>query len=81
VPGVKKQTEELLKAGGGVMFIDEAYQLTGEHNFAGRQVLDFLLAEMENNVGKIVYSFAGYAREMEKVTIFAPVDMCPSLKF
>jgi hypothetical protein len=44
VPGVKKQIEEILKAGGGTMFIDEAYQLTGEHNFAGKQVLDFLLA-------------------------------------
>lgn len=29
-------------------------------------MLDFLLAEMENNVGKIVFIFAGYNREMEK---------------
>jgi hypothetical protein len=48
------------------MFIDEAYQLTDAHNFQGKQVLDFLLAEMENNVGKVVFIFAGYNREMEK---------------
>ena len=28
--------------------------------------MDFLLAEMENNVGKIVFIFAGYNKEMEK---------------
>ena len=47
--------------------MDEAYQLTEDHNqTAGRQVLDFLLAEMENNVGKIVFIFAGYNKNMEK---------------
>ncbi len=47
--------------------MDEAYQLTEEHNQnAGRQVLDFLLAEMENNVGKIVFILAGYNKNMEK---------------
>ena len=56
----------MLKAGGGAIFIDEAYQLTGEHNFSGGQVLDFLLAEMENNVGKIVFILAGYNKQMEK---------------
>jgi ATP-dependent Clp protease ATP-binding subunit ClpA len=66
VPGVKKQVEDLLNAGGGTFFIDEAYQLTGQHNFQGGQVLDFLLAEMENQVGKIIFIFAGYNREMEK---------------
>ncbi|GJF00004.1 P-loop containing nucleoside triphosphate hydrolase protein [Phanerochaete sordida] len=66
VPGAKKQVEDMLKEGGGTIFIDEAYQLTGEHNFSGGQVLDFLLAEMENNVGKIVFILAGYNKQMEK---------------
>ncbi|KAL8791513.1 MAG: hypothetical protein Q9213_000130 [Squamulea squamosa] len=61
----KKLIEDLLKAGGGVMFLDEAYQLAQKHTPGGRQVLDFLLAEMENNVGKIVFIVAGYSREME----------------
>lgn len=61
----KKHIEDLQKAGGGAMFLDEAYQLAQKHNPGGRQVLDFLLAEMENNVGKIVFIVAGYSREME----------------
>lgn len=66
VPGIKKTLEGLIEAGGGTIFCDEAYQLISEHNFQGRQVLDFLLAEMENNVGRVVFIFAGYNREMEK---------------
>ncbi|KAI0085776.1 P-loop containing nucleoside triphosphate hydrolase protein [Irpex rosettiformis] len=66
VPGIKKKLEDVLKAGGGAIFIDEAYQLTGSSNFGGGQVLDFLLAEMENNVGKLVFILAGYNRQMEK---------------
>lgn len=66
VPAIKKQLEDMVKAGGGAIFIDEAYQLTGEHNFGGGQVLDFLLAEMENNVGKLVFILAGYNKQMEK---------------
>lgn len=66
VPGIKKHIEEIHNAGGGALFLDEAYQLADQHNFGGRQVLDFLLAEMENNVGKIVFILAGYNKEMEK---------------
>jgi hypothetical protein len=65
-PGAKKLISDLLKNGGGTVFIDEAYQLTSSHNPGGAQVLDFLLAEMENNVGKIVFILAGYDKEMEK---------------
>lgn len=66
VPGVKKLLEDVLKAGGGTVFVDEAYQLTSDSNFQGRQIMDFLLAEMENNIGKVCYIFAGYDRDMEK---------------
>ena len=66
VTGIKKVMEDTLKAGGGAIFLDEAYQLTDQHNYGGKQVLDFLLAEMENNVGKVVFIFAGYNKEMEK---------------
>ena len=59
--------EKVLQAGGGTVFLDEAYQLTEDHNQnTGRPVLDFLLAEMENNVGKILFIFAGYNKNMEK---------------
>jgi hypothetical protein len=66
VDEVKKTIEKLVNAGGGTFFIDEAYQLTSVHNPGGGKVLDFLLAEIENQVGKIVFLFAGYNREMEK---------------
>jgi Cdc6-like AAA superfamily ATPase len=66
VTGVKKHMETLINAGGGGIFVDETYQLTGQHNFQGSQVLDFLLAEMENHVGTIVFIFAGYDKQMEK---------------
>jgi hypothetical protein len=66
VPGAKKIIEDMLKAGGGAFFLDEAYQLTEKQNYAGAQVLDFLLAEMENNTGKIVFILAGYNKQMEK---------------
>ena len=66
VAGIKKHIEGIHNAGGGALFLDEAYQLADQHYFGGRQVLDFLLAEMENNVGKIVFILAGYNKEMEK---------------
>ncbi|KAF7355553.1 hypothetical protein MSAN_01472400 [Mycena sanguinolenta] len=65
VDKVKKMLEGVLNAGGGTIFVDEAYQLTASQNYQGPQVLDFLLAEMENNVGMVVFIFAGYEKEME----------------
>lgn len=75
VPGAKKMIEDIHKAGGGAFFLDEAYQLTEKQNTGGAQVLDFLLAEIENNVGKIVFLFAGYAKEMETVSYLLPYQV------
>ena len=66
VIGIKVTVENMVNAGGGVIFVDEAYQLTSGNNHGGGAVLDFLLAEMENQVGIIVFLLAGYNREMEK---------------
>jgi hypothetical protein len=66
VAEVKAHLQELEKTEGGVYFIDEAYQLTEGHTFGGKTVLDFLLAEIENLTGKVVFVFAGYRKEMEK---------------
>ncbi|KAL3470349.1 P-loop containing nucleoside triphosphate hydrolase protein [Aspergillus californicus] len=62
----QKTIETLLKDGGGAIFIDEAYQLVQGSSLGGGQVLDFLLAEVENLTGKIVFILAGYQRPMEK---------------
>jgi hypothetical protein len=66
VAEVKDHFKVLENSGGGVYFIDEAYQLAESHNHGGKTVLDFLLAEIENLVGKVVFVFAGYRKQMEK---------------
>ncbi|KAF3061890.1 Protein CbxX, plasmid [Daldinia childiae] len=51
---------------GGVLFVDEAYQLTAPYaDSVGRAALDIILTMMENNVGKLVVIFVGYKDEME----------------
>ena len=65
VNGSKAHIEAILKNGGGVFFIDEAYQLVSGNNPGGKAVLDFLLAEIETLTGKVVFVLAGYNKEME----------------
>jgi hypothetical protein len=65
VDAAQQLLEKDMKSG-GVIFIDEAYQLTSVNNPGGGAVLDYLLAEMENRVGTVVFIFAGYNKEMEK---------------
>ncbi|MFT8907694.1 MAG: AAA family ATPase [Lentilactobacillus diolivorans] len=51
---------------GGVLFIDEAYQLTkgNSENDFGKQVVETLITELENNRDKFIAIFAGYTNEM-----------------
>ncbi len=65
VSGCTKLIDEILNDGGGVLFIDEAYQLTSGNNPGGGAVLDYLLAEVENLRGKVVFVLAGYNKQME----------------
>lgn len=53
--------DRLDRHGGGALFIDEASQLT-----AKKSLLQFLLTKILDNIGKIVFLFAGYNRNMEK---------------
>lgn len=76
VSGCEKQINEILNNGGGVLFIDEAYQLVQSQGL-GHQVLDFLLAEVERLTGKMVIVLAGYRSHMEK--FFAQNPGLPSL--
>ncbi|KAF2742814.1 P-loop containing nucleoside triphosphate hydrolase protein [Sporormia fimetaria CBS 119925] len=48
VSACKAHIDNILEAGGGVFFIDEAYQLVSGNSPGGKAVLDYLLAEMEN---------------------------------
>eukprot|EP00397_Hematodinium_sp_SG-2012_P000289 GEMP01000289.1.p1 GENE.GEMP01000289.1~~GEMP01000289.1.p1 ORF type:complete len:2487 (+),score=732.48 GEMP01000289.1:46-7506(+) len=61
---------------GGVLFIDEAYQLNPSTSQAGAQILDYLLPEMENMRGKLVVVVAGYAKKMDD--LFAHNEGFPS---
>ncbi|KAK4899868.1 hypothetical protein LTR49_027565 [Elasticomyces elasticus] len=76
VQGCKKILDDIKKAGGGALFIDEAYQLTTGSSFGGAAVLDFLLAEVENLTGKVVFILAGYNKNME--SLFAHNEGLPS---
>ncbi len=55
----------LIWHGGGVLFIDEAYPMA-EHTHCPE--LNYLLSRVEDLTGKIVFVFAGYAKEMERFT-------------
>jgi len=65
---LQKHIDDIKKAKGGVLFLDEAYQLNPKGDpFGGRKVLDLLLTEMENNRDKLVVVFAGYKKNMEEL--------------
>ncbi|HDR8173328.1 TPA: right-handed parallel beta-helix repeat-containing protein [Bacillus thuringiensis] len=56
------------EAMGGVLFIDEAYSLSVEDSSRdfGNQVIDVLLAALENHRGEFLCVVAGYEKEMER---------------
>ncbi|KAK3291059.1 ATPase, AAA family protein [Chaetomium fimeti] len=64
--GVKRMFKRMLERDGGVLFVDEAYQLTAPYTDGmGRQALDVILTTMENEIGKLAVVFVGYKDEME----------------
>jgi SpoVK/Ycf46/Vps4 family AAA+-type ATPase len=65
VKGCESLLEGIKNEGGGILFIDEAYQLSSGNSPGGKAVLDFLLAEVENLRGKITFVLAGYSKQME----------------
>ena len=65
VQGCVKMLEDIENNGGGALFIDEAYQLASGTSYGGAAELDFLLAEVENLTGKVVFILAGYNKQME----------------
>ena len=62
----KRMVEQSL---GGVLFVDEAYQLMPKEkssNDFGIQAIETLITELENNRGKFIAIFAGYEDDMER---------------
>lgn len=61
-----KTQAQIDKARGGVLFIDEAYDLVrGGGNDFGVEAINTLLVDMENHRGDFVVIVAGYQNEME----------------
>jgi len=58
-----KTAEVVAKAAGGVLFIDEAYSLTGDQY--GTEAVDTLVKEMEDRRDDLVVIVAGYPAPME----------------
>ncbi|MGF7535407.1 AAA family ATPase [Bacillus mexicanus] len=73
VAGYMGQTSEKVKnivnsALGGVLFIDEAYSMVkGKEDTFGREAVDRLIVEMENNVDDLVVILAGYTDEINEL--------------
>ena len=62
-----KTKEAIARAGGGVLFIDEAYYLYRPENERdyGQEAIEILLQEMESERGDLVVIFAGYVDRMD----------------
>ena len=61
----QKTREQLKKAIGGILFIDEAYALArgGEKDF-GKEAIDTMVKTMEDNKSDLILILAGYQKEM-----------------
>lgn len=61
----QKTREQLKKAYGGILFIDEAYSLArgGEKDF-GKECIDVLVKAMEDHKNDLILILAGYQKEM-----------------
>ena len=64
----EKTMNMINKAMGGTLFIDEAYTLVkpGDEKDFGKEAIDTLLKQMEDNKGKFIVIAAGYTDEMKK---------------
>lgn len=62
------------EAYGSVLFIDEAYSLAtdGDRYNYGKEAIDTLITEMENNGDDLIVIFAGYPDEIQKMISLNP---------
>lgn len=62
----QKTREQVRKALGGILFIDEAYSLArgGEKDF-GKEAIDCLVKAMEDHKNNLILILAGYRQEMD----------------
>ena len=62
------------EAYGSILFIDEAYSLAtdGDRYNYGKEAIDTLITEMENNGDDLIVIFAGYPDEIQKMIALNP---------
>ncbi len=70
-----KTQEQIKKAMGGVLFIDEAYALSQKDDAFGQEAIDTILKAMEDNRDDFVVIVAGYTAPMKKF-----IESNPGLK-
>jgi SpoVK/Ycf46/Vps4 family AAA+-type ATPase len=70
-----KTQEQIAKAKGGVLFIDEAYSLAQKDDAFGQEAIDTILKAMEDNRDDFVVIVAGYTEPMKKF-----IESNPGLK-
>ena len=70
-----KAQEQISKAMGGVLFIDEAYALSQKDDAFGQEAVDTVLKAMEDHRDDLVVIVAGYTKPMQKF-----IDSNPGLK-
>ncbi len=70
-----KTQEQIKKAMGGVLFIDEAYALSQKDDAFGQEAIDTILKAMEDNRDDFVVIVAGYTGPMKKF-----IESNPGLK-
>ncbi|MBR4668273.1 MAG: AAA family ATPase [Butyrivibrio sp.] len=70
-----KTQEQIKKAMGGVLFIDEAYALAQKDDAFGQEAIDTILKAMEDNRDDFVVIVAGYTEPMKKF-----IESNPGLK-
>ncbi len=70
-----KTQEQIARAKGGVLFIDEAYSLAQKDDAFGQEAIDTILKAMEDNRDDFVVIVAGYTQPMKKF-----IDSNPGLK-
>ena len=61
----QKTTDMIRKAVGGVLFIDEAYSLSGDR-YGNGECIEVLLTAMEEHKSDTVFIFAGYVDEIQE---------------
>ncbi len=69
----QKTREQIKKAVGGILFIDEAYSLArgGNRDF-GKEAIDTLVKAMEDYKNELIVILAGYKKEMELFMLSNP---------